>query len=1036
MENTNKRYWRGIEELRNDAKFVKDASTEFADTAPTESQYESLVDGTGTHRRDFLKVLGFGMAAVSLAACEAPVKKAIPYVNKPEGEFPTIANWYASTYAEGGDYASILVKTREGRPVKIESNSLSKASAGVSARVHASLLGLYDNEKLKGPKKGDDTKVSWEAVDKEIVDQLTAISGKGGAIRIVSSTILSPSTKSVIADFTSKYPTTKHIVYDANSSSAIVKGNELSFNKAVLPSYDFSKAKLVVGIDADFLGTWIAPETFSAQFAQTRVVGSGKEGKKDMSRHYQFESVLSLTGSNADYRTAVKPSQLGLVVTALYNKVAAKIGGKNITSASFDAPNLDKAATELVAAKGEALVVCGINDPSVQVVVNALNVLLGSYGTTIDLDTPAYYRQGNDVAMNEFIDEVKGGKVDAVIVYGSNPVYDHPRGAELIASLPKVSLSVSFNDRADETSSLLKYICPAPHYLESWNDAEPKAGFYSLAQPTIGLIFSTRQAQISLLKWAGQPSSDFHEYMKAYWRKNIFPQGGKGDFASFWIKSLHDGVFVSNRSVTASTASFGGDIDAAASAIAKKYKASSTGIELAIFENVGIGTGAAANNPWLQEFPEPITKACWDNHAGLSQKTANDLKVEQGDVVKIEIGGKSVDLPVIIQPGLASETVAVVIGYGREKAGKSANGVGKNIYPLAAFSEGFLSFAPGVVNVSKTGDFREIAQTQTHNTVMNRKSVLQETVLSHFQKDPLAGRFIPKIPTSEGVLDATDLSLWNGHTYKNHSWGLVIDLNSCFGCGSCVISCQAENNIPVVGRQEIINAREMHWIRIDRYYSSDADVEDLRGLEIASENPEVTFQPMMCQHCNNAPCETVCPVLATTHSSEGLNQMAYNRCVGTRYCANNCPYKVRRFNWFKYFDNDNFDYNFNNDLGKMAINPDVTVRSRGVIEKCSMCVHRIQDAKLTAKKERRRVTDGDVSVACSSSCPTNAITFGDMNDPESKISKLLAEERQGRAFHMLEEINVRPQVSYLTKVRNKDAVAPKAEATKAEKEHA
>ncbi|KAA0990208.1 TAT-variant-translocated molybdopterin oxidoreductase [Dyadobacter aurulentus] len=1030
MENTNKRYWRGLEELRNDEKFVKDAASEFG-SAPIESQYESLIDGAGSHRRDFLKVLGFGMAAVSLAACEAPVKKAIPYINKPEGEFPTIANWYASTYAENGDYASILVKTREGRPVKIEGNSLSKISSGTSARVQASLLGLYDNEKLRGPKKGEDTKVSWEAVDKEIAQQLAQVASNGGAIRIVSQTILSPSTKSVIADFTSKYPTTTHVVYDANSSSAILKGNEISFGKAVFPSYDFSKAKVVVSIDADFLGTWVAPDTYSKQFAETRSLGSGKEGKKEMSRHYQFESGLSVTGSNADYRSAVKPSQLGLVVSSLYKKVAAKLGGAAISAPSIEVPNLDKAANDLVAAKGQALVVSAVNDPAVQVVVNALNSLLGSYGTTINLDKPVNYRQGNDVVMNQFIDDVKGGKVAAVILLGANPVYDHPRGAELAAALPKVQLSVSFNDRPDETSSLMKYICPAPHYLESWSDAEPIAGSFSLGQPAISLIFSTRQAQESLLKWAGQPS-DYHEYVKSYWRKNIFTQGTGGDFETFWVKSLHDGVFEAASNATASGATFSGDINAASASIAKTYKASSSGIELVLFENVGIGNGATANNPWLQELPEPVTKACWDNHACISQKTATELGLIQGDVVKVESKGKAVEVPVIIQPGQAHNTVSIAIGFGREKAGKSANGVGKNVYPFASSVGGFLSFLPGEVTISKTGDTREIAQTQTHNTVMNRKSVLQETVLSHFQKDPQAGRFIPKIPTSEGTVDATDLSLWNGHKYKNHSWGMVIDLNTCFGCGSCVVSCQAENNIPVVGRQEIINSREMHWLRIDRYYSSDADAEDLRGLEIASENPEVTFQPMLCQHCNNAPCETVCPVLATTHSSEGLNQMTYNRCVGTRYCANNCPYKVRRFNWFKYFDNDNFDYNFNNDLGKMVINPDVTVRSRGVIEKCSMCVHRIQEAKLTAKKERRRIVDGEVNVACASACSTGAITFGDMNDPESRISKILEEEREGRAFHMLEEINVRPQLSYLTKVRNKDVAAKPAEA----KEHA
>ncbi len=1031
MKNTDKRYWRGLEELRNDEKFIKNAGSEFSE-APAESQYENLVDGTGSNRRDFLKVLGFGMAAVSLAACETPVKHAIPYVNKPAGEFPTLANWYASTYSEGGDFASILVKTREGRPIKIEPNDLGKGFSGVGARVHGSLLGLYDNEKLKGPKKGDDTKVSWETVDKEISSQLGQIAEKGGAIRLLSSTVMSPSTKSVIADFITKYPTTKHVTYDANSVSGLIKGNEISFGKAIVPTYDFSKAKVVVGIGADFLGSWISPEIFAGQFAETRRVSSSKDGKKDMSRHYQFETNLSLTGSNADYRSAVKPSQLGSVVTSLYNKVAAKLGGKSVSAATVDVPNLDKAANDLIAAKGESLVVCGLNDPSVQVVVNALNSLLGNYSSTINLGAPTFTRQGDDVEMNGLVDEIKGGKVDALFLLGANPVYDHPRAADLAASIGKIALSVSFNDRADETSSLMKYICPAPHYLESWGDASPKAGFYTLIQPTISHIFSSRQAQTSLLKWAGL-NEDYHQYLKSYWRKNIYSSAVKGGFDSFWNKSLHDGVYISeNANTEASGVTFSGDVDAAASTIAKTFKAGGSGIELVIYENIGIGNGFAANNPWLQEMPEPVTKACWDNFACISQKTSSDHGLEQGDVVKVDLNGKSVDLPVLVQPGQANGTVAIAIGFGREKAGKSANGVGKNVYPLASFVNGYLSFTPGEVTISKTGDSREVAQTQTHNTVMNRKSVLQETVLAHFQKDPLAGRFIPEIHTSEGVVDATDLSLWNGHEYKNHSWGMVIDLNTCYGCGSCVVGCQSENNIPVVGRQEIINSREMHWIRIDRYYSSDADVEDLRGLEIASENPEVTFQPLMCQHCNNAPCETVCPVLATTHSSEGLNQMTYNRCVGTRYCANNCPYKVRRFNWFKYFDNDNFDYNLNNDLGKMVINPEVTVRSRGVIEKCSMCVQRIQEGKLTAKRERRKVADGDINVACASACPTNAITFGDMNDSESRISKLLSEEREGRAFHMLEDINVRPQISYLTKIRNKDTAVKE----EPKKEHA
>ncbi len=1020
MKNTTKRYWKGLEELRNDERFVKNAQNEFADPVQGDVSYESLTDGAGSNRRDFLKVLGFGMAAVSLASCEAPVRKAVAYVNKPEGEYPTIANWYASTYAEGGDYTSVLVKTREGRPIKIEANKLSGASCGVSSRAHASLLGLYDIEKAKGPQKGT-AKTDWDTLDAEVMEKLAAISEAGGAIRIVSNSLFSPSTKSVLSEFIARYPTAAQVVYDTNSVAALVKANETSFGKAVLPGYDFSKAKVVVSLDADFLGTWIAPDTFSGQYAQTRKVSSAEGGNREMSRHYQFESILSLTGANADYRTAVKPSQIGLIAAALYNKVAAGLGGTALATTAIDAPHLEKAASDLIAAKGQALVVSGVNDPAVQVVVNALNSLLESYGKTIDLGTAQYLRQGDDLTFNRFIDEVKSGQVKAVLFYKANPVYDHPRGAELAEALPNVELSLSFGDRADETGSLLHYLAPAPHYLESWDDAEPKAGFYSLTQPAISLIYSTRQAQESLLKWAGAESTDYHEYVKEYWRKNMFPLSGSTDFNQFWIQSLHDGIFEPKGSGEAAGATFAGDLAGAAQSITAQYKTDTSGIELTLYEKVGIGNGALANNPWLQEVPEPISKACWDNYAGVSQKTATALGVKQGDMVRLEIAGKSVELPVLIQPGQAENTIAAAIGYGREKAGKAANGVGKNVYPLATFTNGYLNYAPGEVSVSKTSGFREIAQTQTHNTVMNRRSVIQDTVLEDYKQDVQAGRFMPKIHTSDGPVDPTDITLWNGHEYKNHSWGMVVDMNLCFGCGSCVVSCNAENNIPVVGRQEIINAREMHWLRIDRYYSSDAEIGDYAAMEVASENPEVTFQPMMCQHCNNAPCETVCPVLATTHSSEGLNQMAYNRCVGTRYCANNCPYKVRRFNWFKYFDNDDFDYHFNNDLGKMVINPEVTVRSRGVIEKCSMCVHLIQEAKLRAKKERRRVTDEDVHVACASSCPTDAIVFGDMNDPESNISKLLEEEKEGRAYHVLDEINVRPQVSYLVKIRNKEA---------------
>ena len=1002
MENSNKRYWKGIEELTNEPSFVKNIHNEFGNMpSENDAKGDSLVDGSGTHRRDFLKMLGFGVAAVSLAACESPVKKTIPYLNKPEDVEPTIANWYASTYTDGGDYASILVKTREGRPIKIEGNKLSSVSKGtLSGRAHASVLSLYDNEKLKGPQAAGKA-TDWASLDSAFTAKLAEVASKGGQIRIVSNTILSPTTKKVIADFAAKYPTTQHITYDANSAFGLTAAHG-----GILPAIDFSQAKTIVSLGADFLGTWIAPTEFAAQWAITRRVGSDKEGKKTMSRHYQFETILSNTGANADYRATYKPSQEGLVAITLYNAVAKLTGAATVAGAAVKVDHLDKAAKDLVASKGASLVVSGSIDPEVQKIVAATNALVGAYGTTINAGQAVHYRQGNDVAMSSFIKEAAAGSIAAVIFYNANPVYNHPQGGALAAALPKVGLSLATNDRADETASLCQFIAPDSHFLESWNDAEPKAGFYSLTQPTISTIFKTRQAQASFLTWAGL-GNDFAGYLESNWEKNIL-KGGK----VAWNNALHDGVFEPNA-ISVSAASPSVDVNASAGAIAKTYSASSTELEIAVYEKVGLGTGSQANNPWLQEFPEPVSKACWDNYATISQPTATKLNLKQGDVVEVSAKGYKVSLPVLVQPGQAQDTVAIAIGYGRTKAGKSADGVGVNAYP-------FLASGALVATISPTGETKDIAQTQTHQTVMARQAVVQETVLGDFVKNPLSGRYNPTVLTSEGKKDATDISLWNGHKYNNHAWGMVIDLNTCTGCSACVVSCSAENNVPVVGRQEVINRREMHWMRIDRYYSSDAEVEDLKGLEIASDNPEVVFQPMLCQHCNNAPCETVCPVLATTHSTEGLNQMTYNRCIGTRYCANNCPYKVRRFNWFRYFQTDEFDFHFNNDLGRMVINPDVTVRSRGVMEKCSMCVQRIQEGKLTAKKEKRRPVDGEIQVACAQSCPTNAITFGDMNDPASAISKLLEVEKEGRAYHVIEEINVKPNISYLMKVRNKD----------------
>ena len=1027
MEESNKIYWKGIEQLANNPDFVKNAHKEFSTPEPEED--------LGQSRRDFLKTMGFGMSAVALAACEAPIRKAIPYVNKPVDIDPSIANYYASTYTNGGDYCSIVVKTREGRPIKIDGNSLSSVSkGGTSAQVEASVLSLYDNSRLRGPKTGKE-KISWEDLDGQIKTKLGAISGKGAQIRIVSNTILSPSTKAAIEKFKAKYPTTQHVQYDQTSQYGVLKANEESFGTALIPSYDFSKASVIVAVAADFLGSWISPVEFTKQYAQTREVS---EDKRDMSRHYQFESILSITGANADYRTMIKPSEEGAVVVQLYNAIAAKAGRPTV-SGGVEKPHLDKAAEDLWQSRGKALVVAGSNDKAIQVLVNGINDMLGSYGVTILPGSPVNYRQGDDAAMAAFVADAEAGRVEGVIFYNCNPVYDHPLGDKLAAAIKKLPLTISTSYKEEETGTLAQYQAPDHHYLEAWNDAEPKKNHFSLAQPAITPIFKSRPAQESFMVWAGESETDYFEFVKNNW-KTWFHKDQTVAFQTFWDKCLYDGVLElpSEGEITAVT--FAGDVNAAASAAAN-YK--SSGFELVIYESGNLGNGSQSNNPLLQELPDPITKAVWDHYVTVSPKDAKDINFAESITKNFTItaNGKTIKLPVLVQPGQAPGTIGVPLGYGRTKAGKVADGIGINVYPFVAMVNGSLNYNVSNVKFDKTDETYQIAQTQTHNTFMGRQTVIQETSLAQYKDKHWDRPFHPKVSTwadPEHKVAPGTVAIWKGHEYPDHHWAMSIDLNTCIGCGACVVACNVENNVALVGRDEVIRRREMHWLRIDRYYSSDAPADDWKGIEVASENPEVIFQPMLCQHCNNAPCETVCPVAATTHSTEGLNQMAYNRCIGTRYCANNCPYKVRRFNWFKYHDNSQFESvnpAMNTDLGKMVLNPDVTVRSRGVMEKCSFCVQRIQSGKLTAKRERRPMNDGEVITACQASCSTGAIVFGDINNPESKISKLLKirpldKEKphrvdkiadNPRAYQVLEEIGVKPNIWYLTKVRNKEA---------------
>ncbi|MBF9220048.1 TAT-variant-translocated molybdopterin oxidoreductase [Hymenobacter ruricola] len=1002
------KYWKGIEELESTPEFMQSA---FAEFMPVKESHESK-DATSAPRRDFLKLMGFGVAAATLASCETPVRKAIPYLNKPEEIDPTISNFYASTYFTGADYNAVLVKSREGRPIKLEGNPESPITqGGLSARAQAAVLSLYDGGRLQhfAIKKGSThEKAEFAAFDSEVRGKLAG----AGRIAIVSPTIISPSTKRAIAEFASRYPNTTHVMYDTQSVTGLLQANN-----GVVPGYDFGRANVIVSLGADFLGTWISPVEYARQYVRNRKV---RNDKRSMSRHYQFETAMTLTGSNADIRVPVKPSEMGAVALALYNAVVG--GGES----SYSNAKLTQAANDLKASRGTGLVVSGSNDPAVQTLVAAINQALGNVGTTVDLNAPSYVRQGDDARMTALVNDMNNGSVGAVIFYNANPVFNHPLGAKVKSGIAKVPVTISLNDRLDETGILCQYAAPDSHWLESWNDFEPKRGFLSLSQPVITPLFQTRQAQESLLHWAGN-NTTYYKYLRATWRA-LTPNDAA------WDKVVHDGV-ATGTALPAAPAMMTAALSPAAaiSQINSAPKANGNAVELALYEKVGIGAGGCeANNPFLQELPDPVSKATWGNYVAIPRAMAVANKWEQNDVVKVTGNGYSIELPVLIQPGQTNGTVSIALGYGRTLAGKAGDQVGANAAPFAMATANGIMYN-NVVTLTKTDATSPIAQTQTHHTLMDRKPVVQENSLAAYIKNPKEVTEYEKIATPDGLEKPNKVSLWQDYQYNNHHWGMAVDLNSCIGCGSCVIGCQTENNIAVVGKQQVINRREMHWMRIDRYYSSKAHKTDFEekgkvstyaAMEDPSENPQVIFQPMMCQQCNHAPCETVCPVLATTHSSEGINQMTYNRCIGTRYCANNCPYKVRRFNWFSYYSNEKFETvngHMFTDLGRMVLNPDVTVRARGVMEKCTFCVQRIQLGKLEAKKQKRRPVDGEIVTACAQSCPTEAIVFGDMRDPNSRISQLLRREDGERAFHALDSINVQPNVTYLTKIRNAES---------------
>ena len=947
------------------------------------------IHNISTSRRDFLKFLGFSTAVAALAGCEGAVHKTIPYVIQPESIVAGEANYYATCIADGFDFASVLVKTREGRPIAVLRNPEAKAGGAVNARILASVLSLYDEHRNPSPTLSQGGEL-WQQLDTKAITALEKAKAEGKQIVMLSQTLASPSSYALIELLKEKYPTFKLVEYDTISEEATIRAFEKRCGLRAMPDYDFSKAKLIVSFDADFLGDWNGGG-YEAGYVQGRIPSKAN----GMSRHIQLEANLSLTGANADERIALTPQQLKVALAQFYIFLTEyQTSHPEDLSAEIN-EKLKAIADEVKKAGSDAVIVTGIDKDNAQELTFALNKRLKS--KAFIPETPILTRKG-DVTwkFKPLLTDMNEGKVGVLFINNLNPLYSLPNAEAFAAGLKKVPFSVSFAMRADETAQQTTLWAPQPHYLESWGDVEFKYGHYGLMQPCIRPLFNTRQWQDCFLQWAGHKESYYH-FIKAHWEAHIL----KG-FS--WEQALHDGTFVDNEkrfdfeqqeeerlSLFRTKESFT-DISISQLLISQ----TESPFELTLYTSTALGDGQQANNPWLQELPDPIHRTTWDNFLTMHPIDAQTLGIENwhtadgaldGHQAKISANGKTIVAPVLITPAQAQGSVGIALGYGRKAGIQTEMQIGVNAFSLYkdhCKDQG--------VQIEKADGTHEFACLQLQNELVGRKNILKEISLDTFLN--------------------SSVEVWNPQPSKTkkdpttpHHFKLSIDLNACTGCAACVIACHAENNVPVVGKEEVRRSRDMHWLRIDRYESRE------------NEQRCVGFQPVMCQHCNNAPCETVCPVIATAHGQQGQNQMAYNRCVGTRYCANNCPYKVRRFNWFQYSENKQFNYNMNNEIGRMVLNPDVTVRSRGVMEKCSLCIQNTQAVILKAKREGRAVAPGEFNnvVACAAACNTGAMVFGDANEEGSKIAQLSASERM---YQLLAELNTDPNVVYQVKVRN------------------
>ena len=982
-----KEYWKSLDQLAETEKFKQFLHREFPNGA-------SELEG-GMSRRKFFTLMGASLALAGLTSCRRPIEKIVPYVKAPEEIIPGIPLNYATTMPFGTSSYGVIVKSNEGRPTKIEGNPLHPSTMGSSnAFIQASILNLYDPDRSKNVLNNRAT-TDWPAFVqfwRELYPNY--VENKGHGLAVLSESFASPTLAQLKEQFIETFPNATWATFEPVSDENVFKGIKIATDGDYILTHSYDKAKVILSLDSDFLHMENENVTNAGGFAAGRNV---KNVQSDMNRLYMVESSFSVTGSIADHRLRVKSGSIYDFAKTLNNmlqSLGVQTGVKSgPTNNHFDQEFIKALVEDLVHHKGEALITAGnLQPPVVHALVLAINKALGNINNTLHLRDSKYIQPSNINELFSLKEKIKAGTIDTLCILGGNPVYNAPADLKFKDLLQNVKNSIHLCAYENETAQLATWHIPQSCYLEAWGDARSADGTLSIIQPLIRPLFESRSTVEMLNVLTTGSDTSGYDIVRANWKKLI-----NGEFEKGWNKVLHDGLLESTApgkiNVNINSRSIGTELVQvnSDSEIIDEHN-----IEIVFKPSPSTYDGRFANNGWLMELPHPATKLTWDNAACMSPKTAEQLGLESEDLIELNVDEYRLNTVAWILPGQADNSISIDLGFGKINSGRVSNGAGFNAYKLRTSKNLYFG---NIVKITPLNKQYKLANVQDHWS-MEGRPLIREATVDEYKHEPNFAKEMVEHPPLK--------NLWKEHSYEQgNQWGMSIDLNTCIGCNACTIACQSENNIPVIGKEQVKNGREMHWIRLDRYFNGDPN------------NPEMVFQPMGCQHCENAPCEQVCPVQATSHSKDGLNVMTYNRCVGTRYCSNNCPYKVRRFNFFNYTKDLP-------ELVQMAQNPDVTVRTRGVMEKCTYCLQRINSARIDAKKDGREIKDGEIQTACQQACPTKAINFGNINDEKSEISIL---KKNDRRYEVLAELNVRPRTFYLAKLRNPNPKLGKADKT-------